>query len=211
MSKNSLEKIKEKVFINSLQTCKYVGGYVDANSIIQVKCIKHNYLFETKWQNVKRDNRAHHICPYCQQEDKNERLKDSRIELECAYCHRKMIRPKSDLKLSKSGLFFCCRQHKDLAQRIESGKQFDIMRPDHYNNGDSQDYRKKALREYQHKCSICGYNEEPNILQVHHIDENRQNNQLNNLIVLCPNCHAKITYGKYKLIDRKTLVKYKGP
>lgn len=40
------------------------------------------------------------------------------------------------------------------------------------------------------KCVRCGYSEHPEILGVHHIDEDRNNNTLSNLAVLCPNCHS---------------------
>ena len=38
-------------------------------------------------------------------------------------------------------------------------------------------------------CQACGYSE---VLDIHHIDENRENNEPHNHVVLCPNCHAKI-------------------
>ncbi len=37
------------------------------------------------------------------------------------------------------------------------------------------------------KCCACDFSE---VLDVHHIDEDRLNNQLNNLVYLCPNHHA---------------------
>lgn len=40
------------------------------------------------------------------------------------------------------------------------------------------------------QCERCGYDDVPEILGVHHKDENRHNNQLSNLAVLCPNCHS---------------------
>ena len=66
---------------------------------------------------------------------------------------------------------------------------------------------KKALAYYPNKCSVCNYNEDVSILEVHHIDENRKNNKLENLIILCPNCHKKLTIHKYKLIDRNCIIK----
>jgi len=39
-------------------------------------------------------------------------------------------------------------------------------------------------------CKRCGYDVEPKILGVHHKDRNRNNNDLSNLEVLCPNCHS---------------------
>lgn len=40
------------------------------------------------------------------------------------------------------------------------------------------------------KCNLEQWESQPIPLQVHHIDGNRYNNQLNNLQLLCPNCHA---------------------
>ena len=40
------------------------------------------------------------------------------------------------------------------------------------------------------KCVRCGFDKFPQILGVHHIDRNRNNNKINNLEVLCPNCHS---------------------
>lgn len=39
------------------------------------------------------------------------------------------------------------------------------------------------------KCECCGYSE---VLDLHHIDEDHNNNDPSNHGVLCPNCHAKI-------------------
>lgn len=46
----------------------------------------------------------------------------------------------------------------------------------------------------QYKCEICGINEwmgKSLSLQLHHLDGNRTNNLLENLIILCPNCHSQ--------------------
>jgi 5-methylcytosine-specific restriction endonuclease McrA len=88
---------------------------------------------------------------------------------------------------SKSGLFFCSREHKDLAQRIGGIKE---IQPDHYGEGKYSKYRTKALRFLEQVCNRCGYQEHPEILQAHHIDHNRSNNDIKNLEMLCPNCHA---------------------
>lgn len=45
-------------------------------------------------------------------------------------------------------------------------------------------------------CNRCGFNENINILGVHHIDRDRKNNKLDNLEVLCPNCHS-IEHSKH--------------
>jgi len=54
-------------------------------------------------------------------------------------------------------------------------------------------YRERALRHYGCICNACGFT---NLLalEVHHIDKNRDNNSIDNLVVLCANCH-RITHG----------------
>ena len=55
----------------------------------------------------------------------------------------------------------------------------------------------------QHKCECCGiteWNGHPAPIELDHIDGNRYNNTIENLRILCPNCHAQTdTYrGKNK-------------
>lgn len=57
-------------------------------------------------------------------------------------------------------------------------------------------YRIKALKHYGCKCTKCGYSENKVALAVHHKDRNRFNNSLENLEVLCANCHAIEHYSK---------------
>ena len=54
-------------------------------------------------------------------------------------------------------------------------------------------YRAKCLNEKGEKCVECGAEEE---IEVHHVDGNRWNNSLDNLVPLCHECHAKIHQGE---------------
>ncbi len=197
--------IEQMVWENTLNTCIYINGYENSNSIITVQCKKHNYTFKTKYENISRGNRKHHICPFCKQEDKKIKYADFQQQVECAYCGKIFTRSNSRIN-SKNNLYFCCRLHKDLAQRVESGEKFEAIRPEHYKFGNAN-YRLKALSSYPHKCAICGWDEDVDVLQVHHIDENRNNNDIHNLIILCPTCHWKITLQKYKLENNKIILK----
>jgi hypothetical protein len=55
--------------------------------------------------------------------------------------------------------------------------------------------KNRLIEKRGKKCERCGY-EVYQILQVHHQDRNRNHNDLINLELLCPNCHAKEHYLK---------------
>lgn len=51
---------------------------------------------------------------------------------------------------------------------------------------------KEGIVDY--KCAICGlsmWRGKPIVLQLHHIDGDNHNNSLENLQLLCPNCHSQ--------------------
>lgn len=54
---------------------------------------------------------------------------------------------------------------------------------------------KKGRRQYiklyyDNKCELCNKNKK--IMQIHHIDKNRLNNSMRNLVLLCKECHLEI-------------------
>ena len=59
-------------------------------------------------------------------------------------------------------------------------------------NWKSDAYRTTCFAHHEKKCIVCG---EDKIVAVHHLDGNRENNSLNNLIPLCPThhqyCHSR--------------------
>lgn len=106
-------------------------------------------------------------------------------ELECDYCHKKFKRLKSAVSENYN---FCSKT---------CGNRF--KNQEFINWNDSSNYRRNAFNAYPHKCAICGWEEDERILEVHHIDENRNNNKISNLIILCPICHKKLTLHLFSL------------
>lgn len=56
-------------------------------------------------------------------------------------------------------------------------------------------YKKYLINKYGNKCMKCGWNKKHPItgnvpIELEHIDGNSENNNLNNLKLLCPNCHS---------------------
>ena len=60
---------------------------------------------------------------------------------------------------------------------------------------------REAFKHYPQKCNRCGYNNRQALL-VHHKDRNRKNNRIENLEIICRNCHA-IEHKLYKNFKRE--------
>lgn len=105
----------------------------------------------------------------------------------CSFCNESFYLSNSRQKRSKSGLFFCCREHKDKAQKLGGIKE--IM-PPHYGAANGlYAYRKLAFDNLPNECAVCGWDEYPEVLEVNHKDLNRANNIIKNLEILCPTHH----------------------
>lgn len=63
-------------------------------------------------------------------------------------------------------------------------------------------YRKLAFAHYEPICAHCGFGIS-SILEVAHIDGNGQNNDVSNLVILCPNCKKML---KSELISIEVIV-----
>ena len=55
-------------------------------------------------------------------------------------------------------------------------------------NSKRVNYRKLAFENCPALCAHCGFGIK-DVLEVAHIDCNRSNNAVSNLVILCPNCH----------------------
>lgn len=208
LTQKEFEQLIEENFGNKYSV---VTLYTGTRKPITLHCNIHNTNFTANAECfMRKEISIKSDCPICAIERRKKQ--NTLSECICAYCNQKFYRNPSKLLRSRSGLYFCCREHKDLAQRLDSGSEFDQMRPLHYSTiGEEGEatlytYRAVSFKAYPHQCAICGWKEDEDILQVHHIDENRQNNKLENLIILCPNCHAKLTSHKYILVNRNQIV-----
>lgn len=150
-------------------------GYMARKTVI-ISCITCNKNFDIRedWKDKQK---------YCSKKC-NGLDKRNRIQVQCSYCDIFFYKSPSKLKNSKSNLYFCCREHKDLSQRGNK-----IPRKN-YKNGKFS-YRQIAFREKEIKCEYCGYSKYKEVLDVHHKDENRKNNCIDNLVILCPTCHVE--------------------
>jgi 5-methylcytosine-specific restriction endonuclease McrA len=68
--------------------------------------------------------------------------------------------------------------------------------------------KNRMLREglVENVCSVCGINEwfdKPISMELDHIDGDRSNHKLENLRMLCPNCHSQTETYRSKNIKKK--------
>ncbi len=80
-------------------------------------------------------------------------------------------------------------------------KTYDVARPTI-----PAELRRKVNVEAGHECSIKGCNEHT-YLEIHHVNQNREDNNIENLILLCDK-HHKMAHAN--VIDRKALKEYKS-
>lgn len=65
-------------------------------------------------------------------------------------------------------------------------------------------YRKICFINWKKECIICKFDK---VVEVHHIDENHNNNDPSNLVPLCPNHHKMFHTKKYKNEIKSLIVK----
>lgn len=209
-------KITQKDFEERVETLskgrfKLISEYRGKNAAIKLLCKVHNTEFEGRGDWFCHGDDVRGNCPLCAKEARDKRYSSHREKVKCALCGETIVRPKGHLR-AKSGMYFCCAEHMAQAQDKNSGERYKPIRPLRYapcGEATITTYRKFAFKHYPCECSVCKSVTDKRQLEVHHIDENRFNNKLDNLIILCGNCHNKISSHDFILEGREKIVPIK--
>ena len=118
------------------------------------------------------------------------------MEKYCEYCGNKLERKRFNGVLEDFTVFknrkYCNRECMKRAYlKIGENKQT-------YSNAHATARKINELILHKECCETCG---STNNLDIHHIDGNWQNNNLDNLMCLCRSCHAKYEFNKNKIGD----------
>jgi predicted nucleic acid-binding Zn ribbon protein len=147
-------------------------------------------------------NDSNEVCQQCGRELINKQKKF--CSAKCAAAYRKYKRQKTEIICQNCGKTFNGLTGRKFCSVMCSNENLKKERLQKFLNSeyilDGNNGLPKFIREYlldkaQYKCELCGfegYNQKTGktILQIHHKDGNSSNNTPENLLVICPNCHA---------------------
>lgn len=102
----------------------------------------------------------------------------------CDICGKKIWKMPKDIRGSKSGKFFCGKSCQTKWRNgVYSGENHYLWQ------GGECVYREKLIKSGRKiVCKKCGLTDK-RVIIAHHIDKNRKNTNLSNLVWLCRNCH----------------------
>jgi len=116
--------------------------------------------------------------------------KNRKKELKCLNCVSELINTKKFCNKACEAEY---KNKQTIRKSEEEGKKVS-----------HSSYRKFLIRNYGAKCMKCGWaeinkfsNKVP--IEMNHIDGNSENNKLENLELLCPNCHSLT--GNWKFLN----------
>jgi hypothetical protein len=102
----------------------------------------------------------------------------------CYVCKIPIYKKLKDLGSSKSGKYFCGH----VCCNIWTGKKQRAENHPNWVNGKASYKNILKRSDFLKECILCGKND-IRVLCVHHLDKNRKNNTIQNLVWLCQNCH----------------------
>ncbi len=154
------------------KTCGYkCGGRYRLKPVIVNKCRTCEIEFINK-HNKRR------IGIYCSVKCSHEKQKTGEKFI-CTYCSKEFYLPVNLVKKrNKQPRKYCSRSCV-----IKHWNEQSIKRQM------PQSYRINAWKVYEKKCYDCGLTDS-RVLVIHHIDGNRKNGKLDNLVPVCHNCHC---------------------
>ena len=114
------------------------------------------------------------------------------VELTCEQCQGIFFLRATDISPSMYRGRFCSNECESIARRLPEAVRSEY-------NHEFTDALKERVRDRDDRtCQLCHTHESnlPRRLDAHHIDYDKTNNDLLNLIALCNSCHSKTNYTR---------------
>lgn len=131
---------------------------------------------------------------------RSKRLKYERVQRECPVCGDMFEVAKGSKNDKVTCSHACANTHFRSGENHGNWKDISEYYDDLRHPMLSKKYRKICFDNHKHECVVCG---EDKILDVHHYDGDRTNNNPKNLVPICPTHHNYI-HSEYKdlVIDK---------
>lgn len=139
------------------------------------------------------------ICKYCNKPHEYEKRNNKFCSSSCAVSVTNSLKKKipcncinCDIPISSKNSKYCsvnCQQDFQIKNKISDGSI------------SARSIKRLLLKEHGEKCWCCGikdWNTKKIIFELEHIDGNAYNNSIENLSILCPNCHSQTATYKAK-------------
>lgn len=107
------------------------------------------------------------------------------FEVTCETCNKRFDVIEREKIFPSKEKYFCNRQCANSVGGRAKATKYNHM----------GHYRDIAFKIHGKYCFICGFDK---VVEVHHIDKNRDNNTKENLVPLCPNHHMMIHRSKFR-------------
>lgn len=130
---------------------------------------------------------------YCSNRCRGISKRSKRIVTYCKVCKKKIISTeyRHNLGLGK----YCSKKHEGIGRRINVTR---IRYASDFNSKLKEQIRKRD----NYTCQLCGITEEEHIvvlgrvLDIHHVDYNKQNSKEDNLLTLCRQCNLRVNFNR---------------
>lgn len=106
--------------------------------------------------------------------------------VKCKCCDKEIVVHEREKQFPLKESYFCSRKCANSVGGKAKAEKYGVT-----------GYTAIAEKYYKRQCAVCGITD---ILDVHHIDENRENYHPSNLIFLCPNDHYRLHRNKDKKV-----------
>lgn len=132
------------------------------------------------------DYSVHKCCenPYCNQLIEFRRVGDP--------THPKWGEAIDERRFCTSDCANAYQRHRSWSDSQTSLERF--ANQGNYTNEFNRALKQKIHRLFGYACQMCG--EVSTRLHTHHVDYNKENNSVTNLIPLCPSCHGKTNFNR---------------
>jgi hypothetical protein len=179
----SNKKISEELNVSRSTIVREKSKYNLNSKYYEIKSeIKKCEFCNEEFKSIKSDNRK-----FCSRECSiNSQKKSNELKI-CEFCNEEFII--SGRNISKNRKFCSTDCHKKYVEDSRFKKL-------EYNGGVSnKTARLYLIKKFGEKCMNCGWDKKNTVsgkcpIELEHIDGNSENNNLDNLKLLCPNCHS---------------------